>query len=417
MSRLVCVWVGRFDAPPPRPMPSSHRLLPCALLASLAAPAAAQAPAQDPAVLPVITMRPGEGITFDGGDAFRLTFKNRIQTRWEATVEEDAPDEQGFRLRRVRTGFAGHVFRPEVLYLLQFQWIDTDTPVKDAWAQWNFVHEADDTVGLRTGQSDTYYGLEGTGTSSGLFFLERSDATKFFSDSRGRGAWLHGLHADRTVRWTLGATNRGVASRIDGSEEADNTDNELVWTASANIDPLGDYVGGGKSLESLVQGDLADTADLRTTLGAAFAHDGQERDVFGIGSPTTSDQATLNAMAKWRGFWLAGEGFWRSDEAEDGRSFSHHGFWAALGYTLPRADDGATQWGLGARWSTRDPDAEVQGAGTSGTKFDAIRELSFSLNAFHRGHPLKTQLGVVHTTDDTTDTESLGIVLQLQVTI
>lgn len=387
------------------------------LLPALAAALASPAVCQDPTVAPVVTMRPGEGITFDGGDAFRLTFKNRIQTRWEATVEDDAPDTQQFRLRRIRTAFAGHVVRPQLLFALQYQWIDTDSPVKDAWAQWNFVHEAEDTVGLRAGQSDTYYGLEGTGTSSGLFFLERSDATKFFSDSRGRGAWLHGLHADRTLRWTLGATNRGVASRIDGSEEGDNTDNELVWVAAVNIDPLGDYIGGGKSLESLVQGDLADTSELRTTLGAALAHDGQERDVFGIGSPTTSDQATLNAMAKWRGWWLAGELFWRKDDAEDGRTFSHDGCWAALGYTLPRAEDGATQWGVGARWSNRDPDAGVQGVGTSGTKFDAIRELSFSLNAFHRGHALKTQLGVVHTTDDTTDTDSLGIVLQLQVTI
>ena len=392
-------------------------LLPCTVTAALAAPAAAQGTDPEPAVLPVLTMRPGEGITFDGGDAFRLTFKNRIQTRWEATVAEDAPDTQQFRLRRVRTGFAGHVFRPELLYTIQFQWIDADSPLKDAWAQWNFLQEAEDTVGFRAGQANSFYGLEGTGSSTGLYFLERSDAAKFFSDSRGRGAWLHGLHADRTVRWTLGAMNRGVASRIDGSEEGDNTDNELVWVAAANVDPFGDYVGGGKSLESLVQGDLAHTADLRATFGAALAHDGQERDVFGIGSPTTSEQATLNTMARWRGWWFGAEAFWRGDEAEDGRSFSHHGFWTALGYTLPRLDDGTQQWGLGARWSTRDPDGGVQGAGGSGTRFDAIRELSFSLNAFHRGHPLKTQLGVVHTADDTTDTDSLGIVLQFQVTI
>ncbi|MEY4672736.1 MAG: hypothetical protein RL148_520 [Planctomycetota bacterium] len=366
---------------------------------------------------PSWVLRPGEGITLDGGEDFRLNLKNRVQLRWEATAAEGTPDTQEFRVRRARTSLSGHAYRPELQYKLQLSWTEPETPIKDAWVQWDFLRDAGQTVGFRTGQADPHYGLEGTGSSSGLLFVERSDATKFFADSRARGAWLHGIHRDATVRWTLGATNHGMAAGMDGDPTGDNTDNELVWMAAANFDPLGDFVGGGRNLESLTQGDLADTPDPRVTLGAAVAHNGQEQDVFGTGSPTTSESATLNTMARWRGWWLGVEVFWRWDETEAGNHLSHDGFYAAIGWTMPVPEDGSTQWGFAARWSERCPDPEVQGVGTSGNDFDAVRELSLGLNAFHRGHPLKTQLGVTQAWDDTTDDQGFTVVLQWQVTI
>ncbi len=415
MSRLVCVWVGALRALSHRMAARSHlpALAAAALLATVGRSQSVGIPGDEPRWV----LRPGDGVTLDGGDDFRLNLKNRLQLRWEAATAEGAPDTQQFRIRRARTSLSGHAYRPELQYKLQLSWTESETPVKDAWVQWDFLRETDQTVGFRSGQADPHYGLEGTGSSSGLVFVERSDATKFFADSRARGAWLHGTHRDATLRWSLGATNHGMAAGIDGDPTGDNPDNELVWMAAANLDPLGDFVGGGKNLESLTQGDLAITPDPRATFGAAVAHNGQEQDVFGIGSPTTSDSATLNALAKWRGWWVGVEAFWRWDEAADGRNLAHKGYWVALGWNLPVPEDGTTQWGLAARWSERRPDAAVQGVGTSGTDFDAVRELSLGLNAFHRGHPLKTQLGVTHTCDDTTDDERFTFVLQWQVTI
>jgi len=220
-----------------------------------------------------VSFKAGSGITFDGGDNFSLNLMNRLQIQYSNTFGDDVTDEesQNFDITRARTSLTGHAYNKNITYKLQLDWAQDENNIKDAWAQWNFVHGEGSTVGVRILQSKTFHGLESTGTSGGTYFNNYSVASQFFANTRSRGAWLHGNHMESKLRWTAGAQNGGVSNVVDGDDTADNEDNELVYVASANFDPMGDYVGGGKTYESYTQGDLEGSADLKGTVGVGVA--------------------------------------------------------------------------------------------------------------------------------------------------
>src|SRR5690349_14562759 len=97
----------------------------------------------------------GKGIKYDGGDAFELELKNRLQVHWTFEANEDTEDVNTFDIRRARTTLAGHVFSRNILYFLQMDWTDdggsSGGALKQGWAQWNFSHSEQSTVGLRAG--------------------------------------------------------------------------------------------------------------------------------------------------------------------------------------------------------------------------------------------------------------------------
>ena len=142
------------------------------------------------------TAKPGSGLTYDGGDAFGLTWSNRLQVHWTFTSNENGPDTNTFNIRRARTGISGHVFNKDITYNFVLDGADAgaagDGAVKYAWVQWNFSRNEDGEIGLRTGQSKSPYGLEAMWTSGGLWFVERASAARAFSDSFTRGAWIEG---------------------------------------------------------------------------------------------------------------------------------------------------------------------------------------------------------------------------------
>ena len=75
---------------------------------------------------------------------------------------------------------SGHVFGKHLLYKLQLDAVDDGAvsggAIKEGHATWNFV-TGDCTAGVRFGQGKALYGFEGTGVSSGNFFVETSATT------------------------------------------------------------------------------------------------------------------------------------------------------------------------------------------------------------------------------------------------
>lgn len=368
------------------------------------------------------SMKPGSGLKYDGGDAFGMAWTNRLQVHWTYEANDDiggtpVNDTTTFNIRRLRSKIAGHIFNRNLLYNIELDGTDSgssgDGAIKEGWAQWNLCNCDDGTVGLRVGQAKTQFGLEATGSSGGLWFVERSSASRAFSDQYSRGAWLNGVHMDHKLRWTAGAMNTDVAGGIgadlvDRGEETANSDSELSYVLTANFDPLGDFFGGKQTTESFRQGDWrTDDHDLRGTVGAGVA--------FGNSPASTNlgrsmiDSTSINVNTAWTvsNWHMLAEYFGRTDYQRNngalGRKEKPDGWAASLGYLFPKNGDSSVQWGLGVRINEVETDDGGAGGvnfltGVQGIKTDlgTVREISVVLDAFYHGHSCKSQIEVTH---------------------
>lgn len=343
------------------------------------------------------TYKPGSGLNYDGGDAIGLTLSNQLQVQWTFAAMDNAADTNNFSVRRARTTFSGHAFNKNINYLVRMEHLDTGASLKDGWVHWNFKADESGKVGLRVGQSKTYHGLEVTGSSTGLYFVERSAASRGFSDTRSRGAWLHGTMAENQLRWTAGVQNGDVATGsavLDRGEESANADNELTYVASVNFDPMGDFVGDGKSYESFKQGTLEKSDKFVGTIGAGVMV-GNHRDST---NAVDIESTSININTAWRTgmLGLQGEVFLRSDDNQGTNVEEDANGWYAQGtWTLEKSGDSDVQWGLGLRVgqvTTDDTVTAMTGlAGIGAVAGDAM-EVTGVLNAFYHGHAAKTQV-------------------------
>lgn len=371
--------------------------------------------------------KPGSGLSYDGGDAFGLKWSNRLQIHWTFANNEDAPDSNNFTIRRARTQLSGHVFNRNISYMLMLDGVDSgasgDGNIKQAWGQWNFSKSEDSAIGLRAGQAKTMYGLEATYTSGGLWFVERSIASRTFADSYSRGAWINGglmSKSSTPVRFALGAMNADVARGNGGIEEVgeedSNADNELSYVLAANIDPVGDFHDGKQTIESRRQGDWrTDNNDLKGTIGVGIAL-GNGVDDGGTGAGEDVESTSINLNTAWTVSKanILGEYFMRTDDLQGATTDEEEasGFAVSIGYLLDKSGDSSIQWGLGLRYSMVETDAGDAGgvdyidAIGSGTEGD-LSEISVVLNAFYHGHACKTQFE--YTLQDVEPTGSSGV--------
>jgi hypothetical protein len=359
------------------------------------------------------TAKPGSGLSYDGGDAFGLKWQNRLQIQWAYANNEDAADTNSFTIRRARTHLSGHVFSRNILFQLYLDGTDSgatgDGNIKQAFAQYNFSKSEDSSIGVRFGQAKTMYGLEATYSSGGLWFVERSSASRAFADSYSRGAWLNGMVGkERPIRFNLGAMNTDVAAGLgvgytDRGEETANSDNELSYVLSANIDPLGDFHDGKQTAESRRQGDWrTDNHDLKGTLGVGVAL-GNGKDT-ATGNDVESTSINLNTGWTVNRVNLLGEYFMRTDDLQGGAADEEEpsGFAVSAGYLLEKSGDSAIQWGLGIRFNMIEADEGAAGSGvdylttiqglTAGDGAGEVFEATAVLNAFYHGHSCKTQV-------------------------
>jgi hypothetical protein len=376
----------------------------------------AQAPA--PAAPGGWSMKPGSGLKYDGGDPFGMTWTNRLQVHWTLAANEDfagnpGDDTNTFNIRRLRTKIAGHIFNRNLLYNIELDGTDSgasgDGAIKEGWAQWNLCSCDDGGIGLRVGQGKTQFGLEATGSSGGLWFVERSSASRAFSDQYSRGAWFNGVLMDHKLRWTAGAMNTDVAGGVgsnivDRGEETSNSDNELSYVFTANFDPLGDFFGGKQTTESFRQGDWrTDDHDLRGTVGAGVAL-GNSPFATATGPDVQSTSINVNTAWAVSNINLLGEYFMRTDDQKGATNKEKPTGWAvSLGYLMPKNGDSAVQWGLGVRVNQVETDDDGDGTvhfltGVQGitTDIGTVREISFVVDAFYHGHNCKTQMEVTH---------------------
>ncbi|MBL8724973.1 MAG: hypothetical protein JNK49_13065 [Planctomycetes bacterium] len=380
------------------------RILAVAVLASLAV-------AQDGAPSGVkldTSYTPGRGLTFDAGEAFSLTLLNYAQAGWQYGRMGDGEDTNDFDLTRARSALRGHVFRRSIQYFLQLEYTDRGTvlfdeadevdgvadtgPVLDAWAQWNFLENGNDSIGLRVGLAKSYLGLEATGFATGFFFANRSTTSQAFSSQRNQGAWLHGRNLDGRLHWTAGAQNGDVSPlRQARPAQSANDDNELTFVGSVAYDVFGNLFGGDLR-EFWQQGNVNNDGKTRGTVGAGG--------MFGNNKPVEDEadvEATqLNLNTAWDfgcGFGVQAECFFRRDEPQGDTGLSSSGFYGQGMYVLPKLGSSDLRWGVGLRYSDLRGDEIDPTTLDGGTPLQnaRIREVSAVVNAFYHGHSCKTQ--------------------------
>jgi hypothetical protein len=344
--------------------------------------------------------KPGSGLKYEGGDAFGLTLVNRLQLQYVYGASESGPDSSNFDVRRARTSLTGHVFNKNILYHLQFDAVDSgaNSNLKQGHVTWNFMNSDAGTIGLRFGQAKSMFGLEWTGTSAGLTFVERSIASGEFSNDYTRGAWLQGKYADSKLRWSLGAMN-GVTL----GEEADNDDNELGYVGSINFDPLGDFFGGKQTAESWRQVDTREgDRPLVGTIGVGMAIDNT------VAGGVDVEHEILNINTAWsvQGFQFLAELFDRSVSPTGAADQDSDGFTVSGSYALPKSGDSSMQWAFGLRYSVVD----LTDAGG-----DETTDISLVANAFYHGHACKTQFEVTQREYDLSDDTDYIIAVAFQL--
>ena len=408
--------------------------IPCGLLAIAAAASLLPGQESKPAA-GGWSSKPGAGLKYDGGETFGLTVRGRIQVHYTYSANESfgsaaataspGADTSSFNIRRARLGLTGHVFDKNITYEFLLDATDATSPIKRAWAQWNFASSETGLMGLRVGQAKTIYGLEASGTSGALWFVERSSASRAFSDVNSRGAWLNGVMGEKKLRWSAGAMNTEVAGGLGGTgtdsqglsitgsaergEETANLDNELSYVFSANFDPMGDFFDGKQTIEGFKHGDFrAEDTSLKGTVGVGVAIGNGKTDspaAIPVGNRPEIESTSLNVNTAWTvsKLWLLGEYFMRTDDLQRPAAADEEeatGWAVSVGYLLPKSGDSKVQWGVGVRYNFIETDDGTPGSGVDfltaaqgiGSDLGECTELSVVLNAFYHGHACKTQI-------------------------
>lgn len=344
------------------------------------------------------SFKPGEGITYAGGDTFNLTIVNQLQVKWMFTNLENGPDTNTFSVRRARMMLDGNVFDKNVVFRLWLEATDTGafgSVLKDGWIQWSLSSSNEGTIAVRAGQSKTGFGLESTGFSGGLDFVERSLATRTFADVRSQGAWIYGVHAENRLRWNAGVQNGDVSAGAlgvtDVGEETPNSDNVPTFEGNVSFDPMGDFFGGKLHKEGWRQGDLEGTPELKGTIGGGIML-GNGRTAAVGGTDIDSTNININTAWKVKQICLMGEVFIRSDNPSVGPTEDTTGWYVSGTYVMPKSGNTDLQWGFGGRVSHVNADSTAVAAGIpAGTPVPDITEITLGVNAFYHGHACKTQ--------------------------
>ena len=359
---------------------------------------------------------PGKGFTYSKED-FSLTLKSRGQVAFNYNNIDGAPDNLGFNVRRARTTFSGNI-NENVTYKLQTEWTE-GTSIKDLYIDWRFHNTASYDMGLRVGQQKIAFGNDWKTSSGELEFVDRGLTTRTFSNSRSRGATLHGDMGQGSdggnVGWSVSAFNSELAAAAANSGEEgdgragavnDNADDD--WNYNAEVH-------WSRKAKAGLGASQGDNHDGQSAFGAglSFYHGNGNTTVATVVTDVETD--SLNANASWRsgsGIAVSGEYFTRSESLSGGAGDNDSSGYQVACTWVAAPNPGHNQWGVGLRYSAVDVDAgqNLLTGGLVGVGGDAT-ELEAVVNIFHDGHNLKTQFGVTMQEVDMTGGGSMDNVL------
>lgn len=359
----------------------------------------AEAPAPATPKTVEISGKPGDGLTVRVSDAFSLNIRSRIQLRYQLDVP--APDDVGARSTRqlinigtARLWLSGHVFRPQLTYMIQLAVAGRDyrdgavSPVYDAFLDW----KAHRDISVKAGQYFVPFDRLRTVREFALQMGDRPRPVTELTLDRDVGVTLYSdkfLHDRSPVAWRLGAFGGGGTNLSLGKDPG------ALLVGRLELRPLG-------ALDDDSEGDLERRKKPALALGGAFAanfNTNRMRSTTGttfVGGTTHYYHAAADLVLKARGFALQGEYLRKQASVAEIRSTDEDGM-PLVEYT--RSGQG---WIAQASY-VFDPPIEVVGrlsrlyplAGTDPAFVSELRargqEVGAGLNYYFNGHKLKLQ--------------------------
>ena len=358
-------------------------------------PAAPAAPTPPAPLVPDFLGAPGKGFSARLGDAFSINLRARIQPRYQLHVSpEDSAgarsEDQLVAINTARVWLSGHVYRPEVTWMLQLALAGRDyrdgtvSPIFDAFIDWKGHRDAS----LRVGQFFVPFDRLRTVREFALQLVDRPRPINELTLDRDVGVIVY---SD-----ALGAKTSPVAYRVGvfgggGTNLVNPKRPGALLLARLELRPLG-------KIDDDSEGDLARRATPGLALGVGGAANRNTNRVRSTTGPTltrgTVDywHAAVDATFKWRGFAAQAEWVWREARDEvvlDAGAASEYarsgsGWIAQASYVFPRPFEIVGRISRMYAKQGTDPRflSEVRALG---------QELAVGANYYLNGHALKLQ--------------------------
>jgi phosphate-selective porin OprO and OprP len=327
----------------------------------------------------------GRGFEIHSADGnFRLNIRGGVQPRFALSASEDGVDALGFRIRRGRIAFDGHVFTPNLRYTLQFE------TVSPALLDYHVEVVAGGGLSIRAGQYKIPYSRQYLNSSSALQLIERSTVVSHFTTGARLGPDGVNL-VDRDVglmaSWRGGPSNmlflRAGMFNGEGIGSRGTVDTDLAYAARLDVAPLGRMPDEG----------VPQPHDTRFNVGLSAVMNSQPF----IGNAT---QTGLDVAFATGGLFTTAEVHFRQYRGVDD-GVQELGFFVQAGYlVLP---DPAIE--VAARYARTERDL---GTGT------AHEEVTGGLTWYAHGHRAKLQLNYVLDRRTVAEDTTLGHAVVLQ---
>lgn len=319
-----------------------------------------------------------------------LWFGVRLQIRWtDLSVEQGKPPSEAvdtndsIKLNRGRLKLGGHLYKP---------WLDVYSEYdfsKDQLLDYRATVKARQWLVARIGQWKSDYNRARIDSSGAQQFVERSQATYWFTIDRQKGLSLSGRAGAGTLAdsswWLqhLSGTGRG-GPWFDGKG---------LWLARYQWNLLGRVLGFSES-DILRQSPPAASIAVATVDGYSrytrfSSFGGEELPGYAIGQQDQYHLRQFVFETAWQGYGFSWqqEHHWKNiTNRLNGKTQRLHGGYAQMGYffseiwpAFPRPLE------LAVRYSLVDPNREAE--------FDEQKEFSFAANWFFAGHRNKLTLG------------------------
>jgi len=221
----------------------------------------------------------GKGLEFKGGDAFKMNFGARIQTRFDytkwnqekqgspgSTTDGTTGEGADSQIRRFHVYLKGYVYSPNIFYKYVLcsdkngsgcAGSSSGMGIEDAYIGYKFGDAKEPLAKLTYGQMKVPWSLEAQTSSSGLEFVDRS--SKQITFERDNGLRLDGY----LKNFATGTFYFGTALGSNTQRDTSDLDiNDNVYVTRLEIHPFGAMK---KS-----QGDLKKTDKLQLTVSTAY---------------------------------------------------------------------------------------------------------------------------------------------------
>jgi phosphate-selective porin OprO and OprP len=320
-----------------------------------------------------------KGYVIADGENFKMKIGGRVQPRFVFEGNDDFSDnDMAFEVTRARLKFGGHVWDPNLKYLIQLDAGKGFVSLKDYYVDYMVT----ENVAVRTGQFKKYASRQQLASTDSIHLIERSITDKEFDYGRDTGILLvRELKKSGGLEWGVGLYNgNGDKGRFSGDTTVDVTTGEGEVTGKFNNVP---DVFGPLAVARIGYGTLGNWKENDLEGGALRWHAGG-----GVMANFDADDnddglvvANIDYIVKAHGFSHTGAFYMGMDQhgtAFTDQALTRTAFHAQAGYVIGGKVEPAVRYAM-----------------VMPTDGDATTEMGGGVNVYWRQHNWKWQTDVV----------------------